>query len=104
MVIFLLKRCAGFLATMVAATLVVFLVLEVLPGDPAQTMLGIDARPESVQLLRAELGLDRPAPVRYLAWVGGLMPRDLGMSYTYHVSVAELVVERRRRTAPPATI
>jgi len=104
MVVFLLKRCAGFLATMVAATLVVFLVLEVLPGDPAQTMLGIDARPESVQLLRAELGLDRPAPVRYLAWVGGLMRGDLGMSYTYHVPVAELVGERLAVTVPLALI
>src|SRR5260221_12823798 len=104
MVIFLIKRLAGFLVTAVAATLVVFVVLEVLPGDPALTMLGVEARPESVRLLHAELGLDRPAPLRYLAWIGGLVQGDLGVSYTYHVPVAELVGERLAVTVPLALI
>src|SRR5260370_41474277 len=88
MVIFLIKRLAGFLVTAVAATLVVFVVLEVLPGDPAVTMLGVEARPESVRLLHAELGLDRPAPLRYLAWIGGLVAGGLRRWFSYHVAGA----------------
>jgi peptide/nickel transport system permease protein len=104
MIVFLVRRCAGFLVALVAATLIVFLVLEVLPGDPARIMLGVEAQPESVALLRAELGLDRPAPERYVAWIGGLLHGDLGTSYTYHVPVAELVGERLAVTVPLALI
>jgi peptide/nickel transport system permease protein len=104
MIVFLVKRCAGFLAALAAATIIVFLVLEVLPGDPARIMLGVEAQPESVALLRRELGLDRPAPARYAAWIGGLLRGDLGTSYTYHVPVAELVGERLAVTVPLALI
>jgi peptide/nickel transport system permease protein len=104
MIDFLVKRCAGFLVALVAATLIVFLVLEVLPGDPARIMLGVEAQPESVALLRRELGLERPAPERYVAWIGGLLHGDLGTSYTYHVPVAELVGERLAVTVPLALI
>jgi peptide/nickel transport system permease protein len=104
MIAFLVKRCAGFLAALAAATIIVFLVLEVLPGDPARIMLGVEAQAESVALLRRELGLDRPAPERYLAWIGGLLRGDLGTSYTYHVPVAELVGERLAVTVPLALI
>ena len=101
---FLVRRLVGFIATLIAATLVVFLVLEVLPGDPAQVMLGVDAQPEQVRRLHAELGLDRPAGLRYLAWVGGLARGDLGTSYTYDVPVAELVGERLAVTVPLALL
>ena len=104
MMVFLLKRFAGFLVTVLAATLVVFVVLEVLPGDPARVMLGVEAQPESVKALRAELGLDRPAAARYLAWIGGFARGDLGLSYTYRVPVAELVGERLAVTLPLALI
>jgi peptide/nickel transport system permease protein len=104
MMVFLLKRFAGFLATVLAATLVVFVVLEVLPGDPARVMLGVEAQPETVRALRVELGLDRPAAARYLAWIGGFARGDLGLSYTYRVPVAELVGERLAVTVPLALI
>jgi peptide/nickel transport system permease protein len=104
MVVLLVKRLAGFIATLAAASLVVFLVLEVLPGDPAQVMLGTAARPEQVAALRAELGLDRPAPERYLAWVGGMLRGDLGRSYTYEVPVAELIGDRLLVTVPLALL
>ncbi len=104
MMVFLLKRFAGFLVTVLAATLVVFVVLEVLPGDPARVVLGVEAQPESIKALRAEFGLDRPAAMRYLAWVGGLVRGDLGLSYTYRVPVAELVGERLAVTVPLALI
>lgn len=104
MLVFLLKRFAGFLAALIGATLVVFVVLQMLPGDPAEVMLGTEARPEQVQALRAELGLDRPAPERYAAWVGGLLSGDLGRSYTYGVPVAELIGGRLLITVPLALL
>lgn len=104
MVTFLLRRLLAFVATLVAASLVVFIVLEVLPGDPAQVMLGIDAEPETLEALRKQLGLDRSAPERYFAWVGGLVRGDLGVSYTYSVPVAELVAERLVVTVPLALL
>jgi peptide/nickel transport system permease protein len=104
MISFLLRRGAGFAATLIAASLVVFIVLEVLPGDPAQVMLGTDASPDTVAALRAQLGLDRPAPQRYLAWVGGLVTGELGLSYTYKVPVAELIGDRLAITLPLALL
>ena len=87
---------------MIAASLVVFLVLEVLPGDPALVMLGTEATDETLAALRGELGLDRPAPVRYLDWVGGLVTGDLGISHTYDVPVAGLIADRIIVTVPLA--
>jgi peptide/nickel transport system permease protein len=79
-------------------------VLEILPGDPAQVMLGIDAQPDTLAALRKQLGLDRPPVERYLVWLGGLATGDLGVSYTYSVPVAQLVVERLAVTLPLAVI
>src|SRR5258708_20217079 len=104
MMVFLLKRFAGFLVGVRAAAVVGFVGLEVLPGDPARVMLGVEAQPESVKALRAELGLDRPAAARYLTWIGGLSRGDLGISYTYRVPVAELIGERLAVTLPLALI
>jgi peptide/nickel transport system permease protein len=104
MISFLLRRLAGFVVTLIAASLVVFVVLEVLPGDPAQVMLGTDASPDTVAALRRQLGLERPAPQRYVAWVGGLLAGDLGDSYTYKVPVGELIGDRLAITVPLALL
>ncbi len=87
---------------MLAASLVVFLVLSVLPGDPAQLILGTNARPDTLAAIRAQLGLDRPAWLRYLSWMGALAVGDLGTSYTYSVPVAELVAARAAVSLPLA--
>ena len=100
--VFLLKRFLTFVATLFGASLVVFLVLEILPGDPAQLMLGLDAQPDTLAALRTKLGLDRPPTERYLSWIGGLMVGELGISYTYSVPVAELIGERLQVTVPLA--
>ncbi len=94
MALLLLRRLATLVLTLLATSLVVFVVLEILPGDPAAVMLGVGAQPDTMAALRAELGLDRPAALRYLAWLGGMLTGDLGRSYTYGVPVAELVRER----------
>lgn len=76
-----------------------FVLLQIVPGDPAAVVAGLDADPSSVALVRAQLGLDRPWPVRYLEWLGGLLGGDLGRSYTQNAPVAELVAARLPVTA-----
>jgi peptide/nickel transport system permease protein len=88
MAIRLVRRAGLFLLTLLVASIVVFAMLSILPGDVARTMLGVQATPEAVTALRRELGLDRPLVVRYLEWVGGLLHGDLGTSYVTHQPIA----------------
>ena len=104
MLLFLLKRMVTLLATLVVASVVVFWVLEVLPGDAAQVMMGPDASPEAVQALAAQLGLDRPPLARYGLWVAGMLTGDLGNSYAYSSPVLSLVLERLAVTVPLAVM
>ena len=91
---FLLKRLITTVLTLIVASVVIFVVLEILPGDPASYMLGLEAREDTLTALRAQLGLDKPAISRYFNWIGGLLSGDLGISYTYNVPVSELILER----------
>jgi peptide/nickel transport system permease protein len=94
MTTYLLKRLLIGALTLVVASIVVFSVLEILPGDPARLMLGLNASEATVQVLREQMGLNQPILLRYLDWVGGLLTLDFGKSYTYSVPVADLVAER----------
>lgn len=94
MTAYLLRRLLSLSLSLVAASLVIFLVMEVVPGDPASFMMGINADPEAVAALRTQLGLDQPLPLRYLGWISGLLQGDFGISYTYRVPVSELIAER----------
>jgi peptide/nickel transport system permease protein len=100
--VFLLRRLITLLATLTVASGVVFVAIEILPGDPARIMMGINAPDDAVVALRTKLGLDRPPVERYLAWVGGLLSGDLGESYTYSVPVEDLLVQRLSLTLPLA--
>ena len=80
--------------TRLIVSLIVFSVLEVLPGDVATRILGRDATPEALDLLRAKLGLDDPAPVRYLHWLAGLLSGDLGQSLVSSRPVTEILGPR----------
>ncbi|KMW56839.1 Dipeptide transport system permease protein DppB [Candidatus Rhodobacter oscarellae] len=91
---YFLTRLGSLALSLIVASLVIFAVIEVIPGDPASFMLGLNAAPETVAALRAELGLDGSLTARYLSWVGGLFVGDFGTSYTYRVPVAELVGAR----------
>ncbi len=104
MTAYLLKRLLIGLATLVVASLVVFGVLEILPGDPARLMLGFEATEDAIQALRVEMGLDQPLLWRYVDWVGGLLTLDFGRSYTYSVPVIDLVSERVVVSLPLALI
>lgn len=94
MLIRLLKRTGVFAASIAAATVVVFGFMAVLPGDPAEVALGVNATPEAVAALRAEFGTDRPAVVQYLDWVGGLVRGDFGTSYVTRDLIGPQVVDR----------
>ncbi|WP_374006853.1 ABC transporter permease [Delftia lacustris] len=104
MSVFLLKRLLMLAATLLGASAVVFGVLEVLPGNAAQTLMGPDAAPEAVQALAEQLGLDQPAWQRYLQWLQGLLHGDMGLSYAYSTPVSDLVLERLAVTAPLAVM
>lgn len=95
-------RAASMALTLLAASVVVFAIIQVVPGDPAAYMLGLNANPEALANLRAQIGLEGPAPQRYLAWLLGLLRGDLGVSYTYQTSVAGLVAERLAVSLPLA--
>jgi peptide/nickel transport system permease protein len=104
MSVFLLKRLLTLIATLAATSAVVFVVLEVLPGNAAQVLMGPDAAPEAVQALAEQLGLNQPAWQRYLQWVQGLLVLDLGDSYAYGSPVRDLVLERLALTVPLAVL
>ena len=104
MTAYLLSRLATGLLTLMVASVVVFSVLEILPGDPARLMLGINATEDAVQALRVEMGLDQGLLVRYFHWAGGLLSLDFGRSYTYSVPVIDLIAERAAVSLPLALI
>jgi peptide/nickel transport system permease protein len=104
MSLFLIKRLITLLATLAGTSVVVFLVLEVLPGNAAQILMGPDASPEAVAALASKLGLDQPALTRYFDWIAGLLTGDLGLSYAYSTPVSELVLERLALTVPLAVL
>lgn len=91
---FILGRLVSLVLSLIAASIVIFLVLEVVPGDPAQFMLGLNATPEAAEALRTSLGLDGPLLERYFTWVFGLLHGDFGISYTYKVPVSGLIADR----------
>ena len=80
--------------TLLLVSLIVFSILEILPGDVATRMLGRDATPEALDLLRTQLGLDRPAAMRYLGWLGGLLTGDLGSSLVSNRSIGDILGPR----------
>ena len=82
------------LVTMVIVSLLAFAAFDLISGSPAEIMLGTQATEERVAELEAELGLDRPFPVRYLSWLAGFFTGDLGTSYSYHQPVWELIAPK----------
>ncbi|RBY81149.1 ABC transporter permease [Blastococcus sp. TF02-09] len=97
---YVLRRLPSLLATLFAVSLLTFLMTSLLPGDPALQILGAEnATPEAIAEVRAELGLDDPLPVRYLAWIGDALTGDFGRSYRTSEPVAEAIIDRLPVTA-----
>ncbi|MEM6463543.1 MAG: ABC transporter permease [Pseudomonadota bacterium] len=102
MLAYVIKRLVSLTLSLIAASIIIFLVIEVVPGDPASFMLGLNASPETVAALRDSLGLNASAPVRYWQWITGLLQGEFGISYTYRVPVRELIVDRMWVSLPLA--
>jgi peptide/nickel transport system permease protein len=88
------SRLTSLIISLIVASLVIFLVIEVIPGDPASFMLGINAREDTLAALRSEMGLDQPLALRYFDWVIGMLQGDFGNSWTYKTPVSELIADR----------
>ncbi|WP_371228447.1 ABC transporter permease [Roseovarius sp. 2305UL8-3] len=91
---YLLNRIGSLIVSLWVASLVIFLSLEVVPGDPASFMLGLNAQEDTLAALRDELGLNKGMIERYVSWVSGMLVGDFGISYTYRTPVAEMIGER----------
>ncbi|NMA99173.1 MAG: ABC transporter permease [Phyllobacteriaceae bacterium] len=100
MILYFLRRFLGFAATLFIAAVVIFVLLDLLPGDPARFILGINASADAVASLRAQMGLDAPAHERFFSWVGGMLQGDFGVSHTQRRDVAGLIAERLSVTLP----
>lgn len=94
MIRYVIGRLTSLVISLIIASAVIFAVIEVIPGDPAAFMLGVNARPDTIAALRAEMGLDQPVLVRYFEWVTGLLRGDFGQSWTYKTPVADLIADR----------
>lgn len=101
---YIFTRLISLVASLFAASLVIFAAIEVVPGDPAAFMLGMNAAPDTVAALREQLGLNDPLVWRYLHWVQGFMTGDMGISYTYKAPVAGLIADRLAVSLPLAAI
>jgi len=91
---FIVKRIFFGILTLVAVSLLVFLVTQALPSDPAQAILGREATPESLAALRAEFGLDKSLPVQYTTWFKGVVSGDLGNSFATQMPISEYIAPR----------
>ena len=97
---YLSRRVAAFVATLFVVSLLVFVVIRVLPGDPAQVIMGTEGNPEATARLRTSLGLDRPLVVQYVDWLAHAVRGDLGVSIQYDVPVGRLIMSRLPVTLP----
>jgi ABC-type dipeptide/oligopeptide/nickel transport system permease component/ABC-type transport system substrate-binding protein len=100
--LYVARRLGVLSATLFIATAIVFVIVQIVPGDPVRYMMGMASDPENVALLRHQLGLDATPWHRYLSWIAGMLRGDLGVSYTYRVPVGPLVAERLAVSMPLA--
>ncbi|MFF2556307.1 ABC transporter permease [Nocardia sp. NPDC058058] len=91
MIAYLLRRVPSAVAVLFGASVLIFLLLRLVPGDPAQTLAGPDATPDTIASIRHQLGLDRSIPAQYLSWLHGVFTGDLGRSYIIGGQISELV-------------
>jgi peptide/nickel transport system permease protein len=98
------RRVAALAATLVFVSALVFVVVRVLPGDPAAIILGTEGSPEALARLRESMGLNRPLAVQYVEWFGGALRGNLGHSIQYDVPVGSLIVSRLPVTLPLALL
>jgi len=92
--VFFIRRLIGFALTLFVAALAIFLLLDILPGDPARFILGINADEQSVNVLREQMGLNLPLWQRFFNWISSLLVGDFGLSFSQNLPVLDLIIER----------
>ncbi len=102
MIRYILRRLAFFFGALIVASILIFTMIRVAGGNVAAVVLGKDASAEAIEALVVEYGLDRPLPVQYFDWIGGMLRGDLGQSFRTGESVAGLVVSRLPVSVPLA--
>ena len=96
---FIIRRLIQTVAVLILVSILSFLLLHLIPGDPVLAMLGIDAKPAQIEQLRHELALDQPIVMQYVHWVSGIFHGDLGRSIYFSESVSQLMKDRLPITA-----
>jgi ABC-type dipeptide/oligopeptide/nickel transport system permease component/ABC-type transport system substrate-binding protein len=99
---YLAGRVSVLIATLLVATAIVFVIVQVVPGDPVRYMLGLQADPDTVAATRHQLGLDIAPAQRYFRWIGGMLHGEFGRSFTYRIPVGELIADRLQVSLPLA--
>lgn len=98
MLVYLIRRLLSFIPTLMIVSIIVFSMLHLIPGDPAQTMLGLTATPEQIEIMKEKLGLDRPLPVQYWNFLTNALQGDFGRSITSGRPVVHEVKTRLQAT------
>ena len=88
------KRLLLMIPVLFGLSIIVFLIMALIPGDPAQAILGAYATPDNVARINAQLGLDQPLPIQYLTWLGNILEGDFGRSYAQNRAVLDIITER----------
>jgi peptide/nickel transport system permease protein len=101
---FILRRLVQTVVVLLLVTILSFLLLHLIPGDPVLAMLGIEAKPAQIEQLRHELALDQPLILQYTHWLGGVLHGDMGRSIYFSETVSQLMKERLPVTAYLASI
>jgi peptide/nickel transport system permease protein len=104
MIVYVVRKIIGLIVSCFLISIIVFLAMRVIPGDPAQIMLGTEANPATLLALRSQLGLDKPIHVQYYSWVRGIFTGQLGQSLRYHVPISNLIASRLAVTVPLAVL
>lgn len=91
---FIVKKISGLIIALLIVSILAFLAFEVIPGDPARSILGTEATEGKVKALREEMGLNRPLPERYGQWVKDFLTGDMGTSYSYQIPVREMIGDK----------
>ncbi len=104
MIRYVVHRVISLGLSLVVASIVIFSVIELIPGDPASFMLGTGAQPETLAALRQQMGLDQPFPLRYAAWVAALLQGDFGTSLSYRTPIGPMILDRMQVSLPLAVM
>ena len=91
---YILKRLLSAIPVLLGISIIVFLIMAMIPGDPATAILGSFATPENVEKLNRDLGLDKTLFQRYFIWLGNILQGDFGRSYSLNKNVIDEVIER----------